>query len=110
MFYLYEGDPGDLPTDKNYINFRWSEERIFFSVTKKGDSALIHLSAKGKRAKLRLVEATEAFCDDIFQNCDWCKRILGLPINDGIMELALEAGFKLIGKVKNIYVMTKERK
>jgi len=108
MFYLYEGNTRDLPTDKNHLNFRWSEADILFSMTRKGNAALIHFTAHGKAVR-RLKKAINEFCQRIFDSCKWCEMIIGQIQKDSVVRLALKLGFIKIAEKNNIKIMMRER-
>ena len=108
MFYLYEGDTRDLPTTKDYLNFRWSEADILFSVTKQGNAALIHFTAKDRNTET-LKKAANEFCEYIFKTCEWCKMIMGIVGKKSVVKLGEKCGFHKIGFTDDITVMMRER-
>lgn len=109
MFYLYKGDTGKLPTNENHLNFRWSEDDILFSMTRKGNAASVHFSAHDKKAKRKIKLAINEFCEAIFRNCKWCEMIIGQVKKDSVVRMARKCGFVLIGQQNGISIMMRAR-
>lgn len=77
--------------------FKWIEKRkkVFFSVTRRGDAAEIHIaSINGKR---KLDRALNEFCDLLFTYYGWCNRVVGLTIYRSMIELGKRNKFKITG-------------
>jgi len=109
MFYLYEGNTGNLPTDRNHLNFRWSGANILFSMTRKGNAASIHFTVRDKKSERKLKQAVNEFCVEIFRVCKWCDMIIGQVKKNSIVRIGLKCGFKLIGQKDGVSIMIRKR-
>lgn len=110
-FKPYTGHIGHLPTNENYLNFRYCDPKckILFSVCQQGEGAVrIHL-ASDKQGLRKLSNALNDWCDFVFWLFPWCEMIIGLIQRRSIRKLALKCGFKNTGIHRDINILVRER-
>jgi len=98
-FTEYNGDLMGLPTDKNYINYRWNNTdcKILFSICRQGNGMCGHF-ASDKRGLRKLKTAMKEMISFVFKEYEWCEMIFAKvkPELKSIKRLDEKVGFKLI--------------
>ena len=108
-FYQYSGDLIGLPTDRNHLNFRWSESdcKVLFSVSRQGNGASCHF-ASDKRGVKKVRQAINEFCEFVFDIFPWCEMIIA-KMAKRIVKIVRECGFEKLTEVGEVQVYIRRR-
>lgn len=112
-FIPYVGYMYGLCVDKNYLVFKWNDDRarILFSVCRRGDACCIHYT-HGQSGAAYIREASNAFVRHVFWMFPWCKMIIGniLKDNEAANAVAKDCDFDLVARsdAYNVWVKSRE--
>ena len=94
-----------IPHDDKHIFFSF-DGLVFFSATMRGDTMDCHIGAQGRNKRFLRV-AVNQFCEFIFTNYAWCRKIAACVKLESVKNLCLNCGFVKIGDYKNYEVFAK---
>jgi hypothetical protein len=111
-FRLFVGDTGALPTNRNYVVFKWAEPdtHVLFSVSQQGKGLRVHFTAD-KKSLRKLKQAVYEFCDFCFKFFWYSEMIFAIIPKEklGIIRFTKRCGFKRLFSYKNLITLVKEK-
>ena len=100
MFKFVENDEfKDFGKDNAQV-LQYKDEDVYFLISKRGGAIEIHVSAKGRKGKLKLREASKAVVDFIPKAYPWCKMLIAPVAIKSVYNLCIRVGFKDLGEAQ----------
>lgn len=105
-FALYRGDDlMGLAVNENHLVFAYQGKlpelgRILFSVTRRGQAALVHFASNNKALKA-VKDACRQFMDFVVWLFPWCKMILACVTKNSVERLVKKLGYKPVTELTN---------
>ena len=107
----YGPDAEKLPTDKNHLQFKWTEPgvNVCASITRLGNGAPCHFTADwGGVCKLE--QAINEFCEFVFCVFPWCTMIMSKTNRKSVIDLIKKCGFELVKQLEDgdfLHILTR---
>ncbi len=98
LMFSYCAIPEELSFKKVALCVKYGDEEIYFTITQKGKAIETHLSAQGRKAKLKLREACISFIGYINRVCPWCRMLIATVTKPSVYNLCKKVGFADYGE------------